>query len=85
MSVGAAVGNTGPLIGIVILALDLFALYFIIKSKASAGMKLIWVVLVVLVPFVGAVAYFLVNGTGAPPSDSTSHQTRGQNEQGFGK
>ena len=78
-------GNVGPFVGIVILLLDLFALYFIIKSHASTGMKLVWVLLVVLVPFVGAVAYFLVNGTDAPANDPTSHETRRQNEQGFGK
>ena len=32
-------------------------------------MKILWIALIVLIPFVGAVAYFLVNGTGGPPAD----------------
>ncbi len=64
--------SMGPFLGFAVLALALFALYFVIKSKASTGMKILWIALIVLIPFVGAVAYFLVNGTGAPPSDRTS-------------
>ena len=36
----------GPILAILAIALDLFALYFIVKSKASPGMKVIWIVLV---------------------------------------
>ncbi len=76
--------SMGPFLTIAVLALDLFALYFVIKSKASGGMKAIWIVLIVILPFVGAVAYFLVNGTGAPPNDPSAHDTRGDvNKQGF--
>ena len=79
------ISQMGPILAIIAIALDLFALYFIIKSKASGGMKAIWIVLVLLIPFVGAIAYFLVYGTNAPPSDPTAHEGRRQNEQGFGK
>ena len=76
--------SMGPFLTIAVLALDLFALYFVIKSKAGGGMKVIWIILILILPFVGAVAYFLVNGTGAPPGDSTTHDNRGDvNKQGF--
>lgn len=75
--------SMGPFLGFAVLALDLFALYFVIKSKASAGMKILWIALIVLIPFVGAVAYFLVHGTGAPPADRTGHDNRPINREGF--
>jgi hypothetical protein len=77
--------SMGPFLGFAVLALALFALYFVIKSKASTGMKILWIALIVLVPFVGAVAYFLVNGTGGSAQDSTTHEGRGLNEQRWGK
>ena len=73
----------GPILSITVLALDLFALWFVIKSKLSAGWKAVWIILILV--GVGAIAYFLIYGTGAPPADQTSHESRRQNEQGFGK
>lgn len=72
-----------PFLAIAVIALALFALYFVIKSKASTGVKILWIALILVLPFVGAVAYFLVNGTGAPPNDKTGHDNRPINREGF--
>lgn len=69
--------SMGPFLAIAVLALALFALYFVIKSTASTGMKVIWIILILILPFVGALAYFLVNGTGAPTSDAKRHDGTG--------
>ena len=75
----------GPILSITVLALDLLALWFVIKSTLSAGWKAVWIILILVTLGVGAIAYFLIYGTGAPPADQTAHEQRGLEEQGFGK
>ena len=48
------------LLGLVILVLDIIAIVSILKSGADTGTKLLWVVLVILLPVVGMVLYFLM-------------------------
>ena len=48
------------LIGLVILVLDIIAIVSILKSSADTGTKLLWVVLVILLPLVGMILYFLM-------------------------
>ena len=48
------------LMGLVVLVLDVIALVSILKSSADTGTKLLWVVLVILLPVVGMVLYFLM-------------------------
>ena len=48
------------LMGLIILVLDVIAIVSILKSGADTGTKLLWIVLVILLPVVGMVLYFLM-------------------------
>ena len=48
------------LLGLIILVLDIIAIVSILKSGADTGTKLLWVVLVILLPVIGMVLYFLM-------------------------
>jgi hypothetical protein len=48
------------LFGIIILVLDIIAIVSILKSGADTGTKLLWVILVILLPVIGMVLYFLM-------------------------
>ena len=50
----------GALIGLVVLVLDIIALVHIFQSTMTTGNKLLWVLLVVLLPVIGMVLYFLI-------------------------
>ncbi len=82
---GAAGWGFG-LLGIAVFILAVFALVAVFRSSASIGMKVIWTVVIVVLPLLGSAIYFLVNGTGPQPSvDSTSHDHRAVNKQSFNK
>lgn len=80
-----SIGDMAPFFAIIAIAIALFALWYIIRSGLSTGMKVLWVVLVLIFPVLGSIAYFLVYGTGGPASDKTAHEGRGLEEQRFGK
>ncbi len=46
------------LIGTLVFILDIIAIVSILKSSADTGTKLLWIVLVILLPFVGMILYF---------------------------
>ena len=48
------------LMGLIILVLDIIAIVSILKSGADTGTKLLWVILVILLPVIGMVLYFLM-------------------------
>ncbi len=74
------------LLGIAVFILALFALVAVFRSGASIGLKIVWTIVILVLPLLGSVIYFLVNGTGAPSSaDQTSHDHRAVNKQGFTK
>ena len=47
-------------IGLVILVLDIIAIVSILKSGADTGTKLLWIILVILLPVIGMILYFLM-------------------------
>jgi len=49
-----------PLIGILILAADIWAIINIVQSGATTGKKVLWVLLVLLFPVVGFIVWFLI-------------------------
>lgn len=53
------------LIGLVILVLDIWALVQIWKSKGKDGAKLLWTILILLLPVVGLVLWWFLGGPGA--------------------
>ncbi|WP_165681127.1 PLDc N-terminal domain-containing protein [Metapseudomonas otitidis] len=52
------------LAGLVILALDIWAILNVIKSKAEIGMKVLWVLLIVLLPVLGLIIWSIAGPRG---------------------
>ena len=48
------------LLGLLVLVLDVIAVVSVLKSGADTGTKILWIVLIVLLPFLGMVLYFLM-------------------------
>jgi hypothetical protein len=52
--------NSYGLIGLLILVLDIYVIYLILTRGGDAGMKLLWIILVLLLPLIGPILYFVV-------------------------
>lgn len=50
----------GGILGVILLVLDIWAVVDIVKSGKTGGNKVLWVILVLLLPLVGLIAYFIV-------------------------
>ena len=50
----------GSIIGIIILALDIYAIYTILSGSGDAGKKLLWVILVLFLPILGMILWFAI-------------------------
>ncbi len=48
------------LLGLVILGLDIFAIIDVVKSSKEGGQKALWVILILLLPVIGLILYFLL-------------------------
>lgn len=48
------------LLGLVVLVLDIIAIVDALKSKLSTGLKVLWVILILALPLLGMVLYFLI-------------------------
>lgn len=48
------------LVGLLVLILDVYVIYLVIKGSADPGVKLLWIILVLLLPLIGPVLYFLL-------------------------
>lgn len=51
--------EVGGLIGLVILVLDVWAIVRIVQGGAGTGAKVFWVVLILLLPFIGLLIWLL--------------------------
>lgn len=47
-------------LGLVVLVLDIIAIVSILKSAADTGTKILWCLLVIFLPVIGMVLYFLM-------------------------
>ncbi len=50
----------GMLLGLVILVLDVIALVSLLQSSADSGTKILWALLIILLPVIGMILYFLM-------------------------
>lgn len=50
----------GALIGLVVLVLDIIAIVDAVKSSMDTGKKVLWIILVLVLPIAGMILYFLV-------------------------
>ena len=48
------------LLGLVILALNIWAILSVIKSSAESGIKVLWILLIVLLPVLGLIIWALM-------------------------
>lgn len=48
------------ILGLVILVLDILAIVDIVKSPKSGGQKALWIILVVVLPVLGLILYYLL-------------------------
>ena len=54
----------GGLLGLVVLALDVWAILKIFQSGAGTGAKVLWIVLVLVFPFLGFLFWLLLGPKG---------------------
>lgn len=55
----------GGIIGLIILALDIWAIINVIQSGASTGSKVLWVILILVLPLVGLIIWFFAGPRGS--------------------
>ncbi len=51
--------EVGGLLGLIILILDVWAIIRVVGSSASTGAKVLWTVLILVLPIVGLVLWYL--------------------------
>ena len=56
--------EVGGLFGLLILIADIYAVVKTIQSNASTGAKVLWIVIVLVLPIVGLIAWFLFGPKG---------------------
>jgi hypothetical protein len=54
----------GGIIGLIILALDIWAIINVIQSGASTGSKVLWVILILVLPVLGLIIWFFAGPRG---------------------
>jgi hypothetical protein len=52
--------NMEMIFGLIILIADIWAIINVIQSGATTGMKLLWVVLIIVLPVIGLILWFLM-------------------------
>jgi uncharacterized membrane protein YhaH (DUF805 family) len=50
----------GGIFGLLILVLDIVAIVDCVKRSMDTGMKVLWIVLIILLPIIGLILYFLL-------------------------
>jgi Phospholipase_D-nuclease N-terminal len=48
------------LVGLLILILDIYVIYLIVSGTGDPGIKLLWIILVILLPLLGPILYFVL-------------------------
>jgi hypothetical protein len=56
--------ETGGLLGLILLIADVYAIVKTLQSAASTGAKVVWIVVILLLPVVGLIAWFLFGPKG---------------------
>lgn len=48
------------MLSLIILVLDIIAIVDVLKSSSDTGKKLLWIILILVLPVIGMVFYFLI-------------------------
>lgn len=54
----------GGIFGLIVLALDIWAIINIVQSGISTGAKVLWVLLIIILPLVGVIIWFFAGPRG---------------------
>lgn len=49
-----------PIFWLIVTVLDIIAVVSVLKSGADSGTKLLWIILIILLPLLGMILYFLM-------------------------
>jgi len=60
--------EVGGILGLIVLALDIWAIVNVMGSGASTGAKVLWIVLILLLPILGLIIWLLAGPRGKPAS-----------------
>jgi len=52
--------EVGGVLGLIILVLDIWAIINVIGSGASIGAKVLWIVIILLLPLIGLILWFFM-------------------------
>jgi len=56
--------EVGGLLGLIILILDVYAIVKTVQSNAGTGTKVVWIVVILLLPILGLLLWFLFGPKG---------------------
>ncbi len=56
--------NYGGIFGLIVLALDIWAIINIVQSGISTGGKILWVLLIIILPLIGVIIWFFAGPRG---------------------
>ena len=56
--------EVGGLLGLIVLALDIWAIVKIVDSGASTGNKVVWILLILILPVLGLIIWWLFGPRG---------------------
>jgi hypothetical protein len=56
--------EVGGIFGLLILIADIWAIVQVVQSGASTGRKVLWIVLILLLPLLGLILWFLLGPRG---------------------
>ena len=56
--------EVGGLFGLIILIIDVFAIVKVMNSGASTGTKVLWIVIILILPILGLIAWYLAGPKG---------------------
>ncbi|MCB1859320.1 MAG: PLDc N-terminal domain-containing protein [Gammaproteobacteria bacterium] len=57
--------EVGGILGLIILILDIWAIIKILGSSAGTGSKVLWIVVIVLLPLIGLLLWYLLGPKGS--------------------
>ncbi|EWC40554.1 PLD nuclease N-terminal domain-containing protein [Stutzerimonas stutzeri] len=63
----------GGIFGLIILALDIWAIISVIRSDSTSGKKVLWVLLIVILPVLGLILWGIMGPRGNRP-DTGAHR-----------
>lgn len=53
-------GSMGGILGLLVLVLDIIAIVDVLKSSMDTGKQALWIILILILPVIGMVLYFLI-------------------------